>query len=502
MTTYDIGGVTVDRRALIRLLGITAVGSTALLSGCALGGTDNAGGSAGGGTKSAGNPLGVNADAPMEFFNFEGGYGKDWPKIDATLYRGRYPKAKVTITGAQQMKQQLQPRFVGGNPPDLTSTNDLNLPALVQQGQLTPLEPLLAAASYDTPGKTVGQSLLPGVLSFGTFEGKLYAHPYVDGIAGIWYSKPLMESHGWTYPKTWDEMMALCVKIKAAGLAPWTYQGKYPGYLVNPMLNTAPKSVGLELGRSIDNLEANAWRNPAILATATRYHELAAKGFLLEGTTGLTHTQAQTYWAQRKVVFIPCGSWLENELGPIAPKDLGMSVDSPPSLSAIRNNARSPTPGTGAPRRCFAGRSTRMRGAAPNSAVSQSLGTASRSPSASRPVISATTTLGRAPARRRFRRRRASVPSLSMSLRRRFNSVRSPPLMPNARAISRFPILLSAFRPASLAAARSRCRKARMSSLVGIDEEGGIAIRCRPHAAARRTTHIGGRLPQIEVPPR
>ncbi|WP_163572574.1 extracellular solute-binding protein [Fodinicola feengrottensis] len=245
-----------------------------------------------------------------------------------------FPRAKVTINGGQQLKQQLQPRFVGGNPPDLTATNDLDLPALVQQGQLMPLDQLLQAPSFDTPGKTVAQTLLPGVTTFGTLDGKIYAHPYVDGMSGIWYSQPLLDQHGWQYPHTWDEMMALCAKIKAAGIAPWTYQGKYPGYIVNPMLNIALKAAGMELGRTIDNLAPNAWKDPALLATATRFHELAAKGYLLEGTTGLTHTQAQTYWAQRKAVFIPCGSWLENELGDIAPKDLGMTVNSPPSLSA------------------------------------------------------------------------------------------------------------------------------------------------------------------------
>jgi N-acetylglucosamine transport system substrate-binding protein len=86
--------------------------------------------------------------------------------------------------------------------------------------------------------------------------------------------------------------------------------------------------------KAADNLEPNIWRKPAVLEATSKFEELRVKGYLLDGTTGLSHTQAQTYWAQRKAVFIPCGAWLENELGSIAPKDLGMTVVPMPGLSS------------------------------------------------------------------------------------------------------------------------------------------------------------------------
>ena len=51
-------------------------------------------------------------------------------------------------------------------------------------------------------------------------------------ISGIWYSKPAFDKAGYTYPKTWDEMLTLCEQIKKEGKqSPWTYQGKYPYYI-------------------------------------------------------------------------------------------------------------------------------------------------------------------------------------------------------------------------------------------------------------------------------
>ncbi|MFC0626985.1 N-acetylglucosamine/diacetylchitobiose ABC transporter substrate-binding protein [Kribbella deserti] len=320
-------GRPVERRTLLRLaLAGPVAGLTA--AGCA----KPAGDAAGAPTTAI--SATVRGDAPLEFFNFDGGFGKEWTNLPLDLYRQKYPQAAVKLTSGQQLPQQLQPRFVQGNPPDLIENVGLDTASLVGQNQVLELESLLGAPAWDTPGKTVAATLLPGAADAGRYDGKKFAMPYTYNLSGIWYSKPLLDKHGWQYPKTWDEMIALCARIKAAGLAPWTYQGKFPGYLTVPLLMSALKAAGPQVAVAVDNLEPNAWRHEALVEAATRYHEVAAKGYLLDGTTGLSHTQAQTYWAQGKAVFIPCGSWLENELGAVVPKDFGMTAAPAQGLSA------------------------------------------------------------------------------------------------------------------------------------------------------------------------
>lgn len=56
-------------------------------------------------------------------------------------------------------------------------------------------------------------------LEFVPQEG-IYALPYVANAAGILYNKDMFEEHGWTIPETWDEFLALCDKIEAAGIQP------------------------------------------------------------------------------------------------------------------------------------------------------------------------------------------------------------------------------------------------------------------------------------------
>ena len=73
------------------------------------------------------------------------------------------------------------------------------------------------------------------------------------------------------------------------------------------------KIGGGEVLDAIDNLEPNAWKDPAVKAAFEAYYELYKKGYILKGTPGLDHIQSQTAWAKGKALFIPNGSWVENE---------------------------------------------------------------------------------------------------------------------------------------------------------------------------------------------
>jgi raffinose/stachyose/melibiose transport system substrate-binding protein len=48
----------------------------------------------------------------------------------------------------------------------------------------------------------------------------VYALPYMANAAGVLYNKDMFDEHGWTIPTTWDEFIALCDTIEAAGIQP------------------------------------------------------------------------------------------------------------------------------------------------------------------------------------------------------------------------------------------------------------------------------------------
>ncbi|MFI5892432.1 N-acetylglucosamine/diacetylchitobiose ABC transporter substrate-binding protein [Actinoplanes sp. NPDC051513] len=324
------------RRALLKTAAAAAV-TVPVLAACVTSGKKDDGTAAAGGAKTADNPLGVKEDAPLEVVVFKGGYGDDYAIKAEQQYTQRYPKAEVDHKGLQKVGEAMQPRFVAGNPPDVvdnTGAGRLDIATLVGAGQVADLAELLDAPAFDVPGKKVRDTLLPGVVDDGTFAGSTVALNFTYTVWGLWYSKTFFEQKGWRYPTTWADMLALCETIKKAGVAPWTYQGKYPEYINDPLLSMAAKAGGKDLIKAVDNLEPGAWKQEGLLQAATAFAELAGKGYLMSGSEALSHTEAQAAWCRKKAAFIPCGSWLESEQKEVTPSGFDMVMGTVPSLTA------------------------------------------------------------------------------------------------------------------------------------------------------------------------
>ncbi|MFF3821728.1 N-acetylglucosamine/diacetylchitobiose ABC transporter substrate-binding protein [Streptomyces bluensis] len=330
----------VGRRDLIKrsaALGLISVPTMGFLSACA---SSGGGGEekAEAGEKTAKNPLGVNDATQMEFVLFDGGFGKEYGQDAVKLYEKSFPKAKVKFSATQKIQSTLQPRFNQGTPPDLidnSGAEQMDMGVLVGKKQLADLTPLLDAPSYDDPDKKVRDTLRPGIVEMGQFDGDpVWIMYYAYTVYGVWYSKKALDSLDEQYPETWDQMLAVCEKAKKKGMAGWTYAGKYPYYIPFSLYPMIAKVGGREVLDAIDNLEPNAWKHPAVKASFEAYYELYKKGYVLKGTPGLDHIQSQTAWAQGKALFLPNGSWVENESANVIPKDFGLSVSAPTGLDS------------------------------------------------------------------------------------------------------------------------------------------------------------------------
>ncbi|WP_217146008.1 N-acetylglucosamine/diacetylchitobiose ABC transporter substrate-binding protein [Streptomyces sp. AC627_RSS907] len=337
-TSAENNGTGVGRRDLIKrsaALGLISVPTMGFLSACASGGGDDQE-KAEAGEKSTKNPLAVNESAQMEFVLFDGGFGKEYAEDAVKLYEKAFPKAKVKFAATQKIQSTLQPRFNGGNPPDLVDNSgaeQMDMGVLVGKKQLADLTPLLDAPSYDDPNKKVRDTLRPGIVEMGQFDGEpVWILYYAYTVYGNWYSKKALDSLDAEYPKTWDEMLAVCAKAKKKGMAGWTYAGKYPYYIPFSMSPMIAKVGGVEVLDAIDNLEPNAWKHPAVKTVFEAWYELYKKGYILKGTPGLDHIQSQTAWAKGDALFLPNGSWVENESAKVIPADFEVTVSAPPGI--------------------------------------------------------------------------------------------------------------------------------------------------------------------------
>jgi len=82
-----------------------------------------------------------------------------------------------------------------------------------------------------------------------------------------------------------------------------------------------------------------AWLADPVLQAAQMVAELANRDLIMPGTEGLTHTEAQAAWLQGKAVFIPCGSWLENEMRDLTPEGFDMVVKPVPGQTEDKLNS-------------------------------------------------------------------------------------------------------------------------------------------------------------------
>lgn len=283
------------------------------------------------------NPLGVDPSAPLDVVIFKGGFGDEYAiYVNENMYGKLFPDAEITYAGIQRLAEQLQPRFVAGSPPDVidnSGAGSLDEAALVAEGQLADLSDLVAAPAFDTEGATFAETLVPGSQESGVFDGVQYILNWALSAYGIWYSSTFMDENGYEYPQTWDDMLALCEEIKGSGVAaPWVTTGVHPQYMRQFVFDQMVWKRDPQAILNIENLEPDAWRAPAVTEVLEAIYQLAERGYLLEGWEGLDHVQSQNEWLQGRAVFLPCGTWLENEMKDSIPENFNMVLAPTPSL--------------------------------------------------------------------------------------------------------------------------------------------------------------------------
>ncbi len=253
---------------------------------------------------------------------FRGGYGIDFFENAAREYEAAHPGTRIKVWGNPRVWEQLRPLFVAGTPPDLTWPGwGMDYWPLVYEKKVVALDDLLDGAPYNGSGKW-RDTFEPSLLALGQYEGKQWMLPYFFSLNGWWYDKVLFAHHGWQPPRTWSELLALCAKIKAAGIAPITYQGKYPYYALGGFLIPwAISHGGMQVFDDCQNLVPGAWKSPSMLEAARRVKQLMDLGYFQKGANGMSHTEAQMEFVTGRAAMVPCGTWLHSEMREQLPKD-------------------------------------------------------------------------------------------------------------------------------------------------------------------------------------
>jgi len=266
------------------------------------------------GTKSAKNPFGLADTATVEAVIFNGGYGYDYVSFAAKQVEKQFPKVNIKVSPSTQIAQQLQPRFVGGNPPDLidnSGANNIGFNTIADQ--LSELDDVFEANNYE--GTKIADTLYPKVKEPGTFSGKFIALNYVMTVYGMWYSASLYEQNGWQPPKTWDEALDLGAKAKAAGKYLFVWGKEAATYYLTMAIDSAIKEGGPQVRLDLENLKPKAWSAPEIQGVFKALETCVKNGYFVPGGAGTQFTAAQAKWSNdEQAILYPSGGWIENEM--------------------------------------------------------------------------------------------------------------------------------------------------------------------------------------------
>ncbi|MFD8526969.1 N-acetylglucosamine/diacetylchitobiose ABC transporter substrate-binding protein [Streptosporangium canum] len=325
------------RRDVLRGLGLAALATP--LAACATAGRDAAPGpTASAAATSANNPLGVDAARRLEVVIFSGGNGDKYAvDLHEAAYRKTYPQAEIKHVATQKVGTQLRPRFISGDVPDVVNNSGpeaLDLQSLVQEGHLADLTPLFEAPSLAFPDKKVKDTLVGGAYENSMIDGVPRVLQYTVAHRALWYNAKLFEAKGWSVPRTWAEFNALGEEAKKAGITLFAYPGQVgPFYQLWNLVYSAAKIGGNKVIIDIDNLADGAWTAEPVRQAVAAWAQIQ-KDYGDKAYFGLDHTQTQVKHLQDKVLFYPCGSWLENEMAKDKPDTFEYAIAPVPSITS------------------------------------------------------------------------------------------------------------------------------------------------------------------------
>ncbi|WP_404388683.1 N-acetylglucosamine/diacetylchitobiose ABC transporter substrate-binding protein [Humibacillus xanthopallidus] len=305
-----------DRRTFVRgALGLAlTVPLAGTLASCA--GSSSSPDTAAGptGAVSKDNPFGMAEKSTIDAVIFNGGYGIDYVTFAAAILEKNHPGSTAKVSPSTQIAQELQPRFVGGNPPDLIDNSGagaIGFSTIIDQ--LEDMTSLIEAPNLE--GTPIKDTLFGGVTKPGTFGDKFVALNYVLTVYALWYSDALFQANGWTPPKTWDDAMKLGAEAKAKDKYLFVWGKEAATYYQTMAIASAIKQGGDEVRLSLENLEGDCWSKPAVQAVFTAMGEIVKAGYFKPGGSGTQFTAAQAQWSNdESALLYPSGSWIENEM--------------------------------------------------------------------------------------------------------------------------------------------------------------------------------------------
>jgi len=222
-------------------------------------------------------------------------------------------------TGHEDFKTQILVMIAGDNPPDVFSYwAGARTQFVVDANRLMDLTQFWNDNKLD--------SIIPASVKnyAAMYNGKVYSIPMNVHIVVFWYNTKVMEKAGIKdMPKTWDDFLAACDKIKAMGVTPIALgpKNKWPAQYWFDY--TVSRTAGPDYRQKLMVGQAS-YTDPEVAKALELWKSLVDKGYFVKDANAYDWTDAADQVASGKAAMTLMGTWITgywNGLKPDAFKD-------------------------------------------------------------------------------------------------------------------------------------------------------------------------------------
>ncbi len=232
-------------------------------------------------------------------------------------FKAEYPDIEVqfNISDKEAYKTALR-GWLAADAPDVVywhAGNRMNF--FAQRGLFEDISDLWQEENMDESFATLKSAL--------TYEDKQYGVPYSYYQWGFYYRKDLFEKVGITEaPKTWQEFLAACEKLKAQGITPITIGTKYLWTAAGWFDYLNLRINGLEFHRQLTAGEIS-WLDPNVRKVFDAWSELIKKNYFIENHANYSWQEAQPPLYNGNAAMYLIGNFIV----PAFPEDVADNMD-------------------------------------------------------------------------------------------------------------------------------------------------------------------------------
>ena len=170
--------------------------------------------------------------------------------------------------------------------------------------------------------ETVGRAS-PGTLDGFYVDGGLISLPYTMEILMCYYNKDVFEANNIAIPNSWEELMAACEALKAAGVTPVTMGAKdgwCPIMAPYSMCSSTVQAVDPDFTAGTTDGSSKFAESAGWLQAITSYNELFEKGYVNEGSLSTSADQMYEMFIKQEAAMFFGGTWCAGSVAALNPE--------------------------------------------------------------------------------------------------------------------------------------------------------------------------------------